>query len=866
MTRRTSRLCLLLLLIVAVGASVIQLTGPSDTTPELKLAADISQFDPGNIISDAMFFDPNALTAGQVADFIAAKGASCRVGTDGSPCLKNFRQDTFSRPADGICDNAYFGGSGESAATIITKVASACNVSAKVLLVLLQKEQALITTTNPTARKYQIAAGMGCPDTAACDSQYYGFYNQIYSAARQYQRYATNPTKYSYRAGVNNSILWSPTTSCGTSTVYIRNQATAGLYNYTPYRPNAAALAAGYGTGDSCSAYGNRNFWLYFTDWFGSTQSPGGDAVLAAYAAQGGASGPLGAWTTWVICGLTNAGCGQVFQNGTIYWSSATGAHSVAEPVLSGWGSIRERGPLGYPTTDTICGLKDGGCGQVFQGGRIYSTAATGTQAVSEPVLGSWIGVGVETGVMGYPISPLWCGLKDNSCGQVFQGGRIYTSATTGTHAITGQIHTEWVQEGLDKGPLGLPTSEVTCGLKDGGCGQAFQGGRMFSTSATGTHAVLGAVDTAWEQQQLERGPLGYPTADQVCGLTGGGCLQDFQGGRVYSHPTAGAHSVSGTVATVLASTGGEAGPLGYPTSDLICGLKDGGCGQVFQGGRVYDTAATGAHAVTGSTRDTWIEQGAERGPLGYATGDQVCGLAGGGCKQAFQGGTIYSSPSAGTYAVSGALPAAWASAGSEGGALGYPTTGLICGLKDGGCGQVFQGGRIYNTTATGAHALTGPILTAWLAQGWENGSLGYATGDQVCGLAGGGCKQAFQGGTIYSSPSGTYTVSGAIRTAWASAGSEAGALGYPTTGLICGLRNGGCGQVFLGGRIYNTTATGAHPLTGPILTAWLAQGWENGSLGYATSDSRPVTGGTTQDFQGGRLTLDSSTGQVTRN
>lgn len=50
----------------------------------------------------------------------------------------------------------------------------------------------------------------------------------------------------------------------------IRNQATASLYNYTPYQPNAAALAAGYGTGDACSSYGNRNFWNYFSDWFGN--------------------------------------------------------------------------------------------------------------------------------------------------------------------------------------------------------------------------------------------------------------------------------------------------------------------------------------------------------------------------------------------------------------------------------------------------------------------------------------------------------------------------------------------------------------------------------------------------------------------
>ena len=49
----------------------------------------------------------------------------------------------------------------------------------------------------------------------------------------------------------------------------LANAATAALYYYTPYQPNAAALANLYGTGDSCSAYGNRNFWRLYRDWFG---------------------------------------------------------------------------------------------------------------------------------------------------------------------------------------------------------------------------------------------------------------------------------------------------------------------------------------------------------------------------------------------------------------------------------------------------------------------------------------------------------------------------------------------------------------------------------------------------------------------
>jgi hypothetical protein len=58
---------------------------------------------------------------------------------------------------------------------------------------------------------------------------------------------------------------------CGSSIVNIQNRATQALYNYTPYQPNAAALAAGWGQAPPCGSYGNRNFYLYFTSWFGST-------------------------------------------------------------------------------------------------------------------------------------------------------------------------------------------------------------------------------------------------------------------------------------------------------------------------------------------------------------------------------------------------------------------------------------------------------------------------------------------------------------------------------------------------------------------------------------------------------------------
>ncbi|WP_170192092.1 cell wall-binding repeat-containing protein [Rhodoglobus vestalii] len=61
----------------------------------------------------------------------------------------------------------------------------------------------------------------------------------------------------------------------------VQNYATAALYNYTPYRPNTAALNNLGSYGDSCSSYGNRNFWDYYYSWFGNPNdiSPSGVAV-----------------------------------------------------------------------------------------------------------------------------------------------------------------------------------------------------------------------------------------------------------------------------------------------------------------------------------------------------------------------------------------------------------------------------------------------------------------------------------------------------------------------------------------------------------------------------------------------------------
>jgi hypothetical protein len=51
---------------------------------------------------------------------------------------------------------------------------------------------------------------------------------------------------------------------------------TPALDNHTPYEPKTAALANLYGSGDSCSSYGNRNFAQAMeTGTFGGISSTG---------------------------------------------------------------------------------------------------------------------------------------------------------------------------------------------------------------------------------------------------------------------------------------------------------------------------------------------------------------------------------------------------------------------------------------------------------------------------------------------------------------------------------------------------------------------------------------------------------------
>lgn len=428
-------------------------------------------------------------------------------------------------------------------------------------------------------------------------------------------------------------------------------------------------------------------------------------------------------------------------------------------------------------------------------------------------------------------------------------------------------IDQRYAETGGEAGPLGPSTGATACSdAAPSGCFHAYRDGYLYWSAATGARYTLaGAVRFAWLGTSGQLGPLGYPVTDLFCGLRGGGCGQHFQGGSVYSRPGAtlyeGAFVLGLGMRDAWGRAGWENGPLGYPTGPAECNLRGGGCVQRFDGGLTYQQAGQPAHAVHGAILGRYSAAGWENG-LGFPTSDPICGLRDGGCGQHFEGGSIYTS--AGSPAV--VVPVGpwldrWAATGWENGPWGYPVSDRFCGLRGSYCGQHFQGGSLYAVPTSGAGLfggfVQGAIRQYWSGQGWENGPLAGPRGDEFCGLRSGGCGQHFVGGSVYWSPStGAHGVSGPVHDRWAQQRWEQGPLGLPVVEMFCGLRDAGCGQHFQGGSVYDSSSTPPTVVpAGPIRDTWAAAGWENGRYGYPRGEQYPVPGGWAQSFQGGTIT-----------
>lgn len=281
---------------------------------------------------------------------------------------------------------------------------------------------------------------------------------------------------------------------------------------------------------------------------------------------------------------------------------------------------------------------------------------------------------------------------------------------------------------------------------------------------------------------------------------------------------------------------------------------------QLYTRGRMYWSAAAGVHEVHGAVLACYLAQGGVA-RLGVPTSDEVATPDGAGRMNTFAGTTaapdpvIYFRPETGANLVLGAIRTQYTRMGATQGIHGYPRNSES-GTPNGRARyNDFSNGGIYWSPGTGAQSVYGSIYRVWGRYGWEGGFLGLPVNSETGTPDGRGRFNHFEGGSVYWSPAtDAHEVHGSIRDKWARFGWETSVLGYPVTDEL--PTPGGVGRFnhFQGGSVYWSPASGANEVQGLIRDEWARRGWEQGRLGFPTSDEYAVPGGRRSDFQGGSI------------
>nr|MCW1957622.1 hypothetical protein [Mycobacterium sp.] len=324
---------------------------------------------------------------------------------------------------------------------------------------------------------------------------------------------------------------------------------------------------------------------------------------------------------------------------------------------------------------------------------------------------------------------------------------------------------------------------------------------------------------------------------------------------------------------------------------DSVVGGKDGevfqvgeGYGQKFSGGKIFFTPATGAHLIYGAVLDKYESLG---GPadsdLGFPNIDTVAGLVSPKSRVSTFGATdkpaIFWTPDTGAWAVRGALNVAWDKLGGSAGQLGVPVEDE---RYDGDLvSQKFTGGQLSWNSKTNtftsdpaglADSLAGldvprdpntMINLAWRASGGLGGPLGARQGEQSQ-IGDNAAAQGYASGKIFYSPdTGAHAVTGAILSKYESLGGPTGALGFPVGAAAAGGVPHSRISPFRAPDkpvIYWTPDTGAIVVRGPINAAWAKLGGATGTLGVPTDEQTSKGDTVTQTFTGGELSWNKAT------
>jgi len=282
-------------------------------------------------------------------------------------------------------------------------------------------------------------------------------------------------------------------------------------------------------TGRLPMIYTYPRFWQWAT---------GDDASFGAYplweaAYSGTAPSPLPGWSRWTL------------------WQHSDGAGypGIADPVdesvfccavgmLAGladgrtpaiarlWAQLGgASGVLGLPTGPETAVA--GGWAQTYEHGLIGWTARVGAHVVMDPIWSRYTADGGPTRELGLPVTDATPG-GPGVLTQAFAGGEITWSAATGAHGLTGGFLRRWTRDGGLRAAAGLPTQEALS--RTGGASQQLQGAGLYQVGGT-VYEVPGPIRDRYEQLGGPDSPLGMPAGDAFPVL--GGQQVDFHTGSL---------------------------------------------------------------------------------------------------------------------------------------------------------------------------------------------------------------------------------------------------------------------------------------------------------------------------------------------
>ncbi len=389
-------------------------------------------------------------------------------------------------------------------------------------------------------------------------------------------------------------------------------------------------------------------------------------AIRTKWNALGGEKGFLGKAVPSAATRDTGDGVGRYnrFEHGSIYWSSATGAHEMHGDILAVWNKEGSYESFGYPTCD-VTGYPGGvnASYQDFGHGRIEYVQNT-IRVISGPIHEKWKALGGQDGVLGDALAGAEDFKDGKGRGQLFAHGWVYWRADTGAYPVlSGRINTEWQARGGYSGNLGYPTNDAVT-FAGGDAWQDFEHGRIMWVQ-NNARVISGAIYEKWKNLGAEKGSLGDAIMNEYVLPDGKGLYQRFAHGTIYWRADLKACVIlDDAINTEWQALGGPAGTLGLPTSDETPLAGGGGTYQDFEHGRISCGANGKTRTVSGAIYDKWKALGGENGVLGgsitspYAVHPDTPGVQ----QQKFKGGRI-------TDFGNGLVSAAFSGGGAGGGA-----------------------------------------------------------------------------------------------------------------------------------------------------------------------------------------------------